>query len=386
VTYVEPDLINDETTVAEGLLAGLADRIEGWQAAEGHIETALAEALGAIVATAITVLKASVQDAYVGHGTLILGIPRGVESPASAISTWTLTAGHAGVTIAGGTEVELTLSTGGTSTFVVAEDVVVAPGVTTQTGVELIAEEAGPDHNGATNPASQFQLADVESVSVDAPATGGVDPEEPEDYVQRVADRARRLHAIPITPDDYAAFATDVAAVGRAYAVNRYDPANPGVDSAGHLTVIVMGEDGLNLSSGDKDTVDDYLNSIDRPLNVTTHVADPDRVNVTAAATVRATADADTADVQARAQAAIQAAIDPATFAADADRAFAGGFADTIPTELTIFDVSAAIDDLEGVAKVLAVTINGGEDPVALPGPLSIPQLSATPTVTVAAP
>jgi hypothetical protein len=142
------------------------------------------------------------------------------------------------------------------------------------------------------------------------------------------------------------------------------------VDSAGHP-----------LSAPVKTAVNAYFAQIDRPLNVTLHLADPAYVNVTVAATVRADVGVDHGDLQSRAAAAITDLLSDATW--DADTSAPGGWAAPRATQLTVFDVAGALDDLDGLAAVSAVTINGAVTPVALGTPLSLPNLTATPTVTV---
>jgi hypothetical protein len=386
VTYITPDIIDDETAVAEGSLAGIADRVDGFTPTDGHLESPISESVAVAIATAVVVLKDTVLDAYVGFGQRILGIPRIAGAVASAVSTWTVDATQiAPEGILAGTEVQLMGTDGQTKVFIVVEDTAVTPGPvpasTAVTGVLLAAVESGPEYNGATNPAQSEVLVGVISVSIDAPASGGADPEDPDAYASRAADRAQRMHTIPITPADHAAFATDVAVVARSAAVNRFDPADPLADSLGHITLYNVDAAGADLSSTDKGTVSDYFAAIERPLNVVIHLADPTRVPVTIAATVRAAAGTDPADLEARVADALTARVDPATF--DADPSAPGGWAKVRSSELTIFDLSAAIDDLEGLPSVVEITINGATDPVAMPGPVSLPDLTGPPVVTV---
>jgi hypothetical protein len=109
VTFIEPDIIDDETEVAEGILAGLADRIEGFSPVDGHLEAPISEATAVAIATAIVVLKDTVLDAYLGFGQRLLGIPRGAAGVATAVSTWTVDATQiAPEGILAGTEVQIT--------------------------------------------------------------------------------------------------------------------------------------------------------------------------------------------------------------------------------------------------------------------------------------
>lgn len=379
MTYLTPDIVNDETSVAEGILTALADRVDGFEPSEGGLVTPISEAHGMAIATAITALKETAQDSYMGFGERILGIPRRPAGVATALSTWTLDTVD-GLLIPAGTEVVGTKPDGDTVTFVVPADVSVPAETTTQFGVQLVAVESGPESNGAVGAATADSLIGVASVSIDAPSAGGADAEEPDPYADRLADRAKRLHVLPVTPADYAALALDQPEYVTALALNRYDPASPGTDSPGHMTIVGRNDAGDAVSPANKSGLVAFFASIEMPLSVTVHAADVAYVNVTVAITVKAAADADPATVETNVQAAITALLDKASF--DVDEKEPGRWSKIRSTEVTVFDIAAAVDDLAGVVKVTSVTINGG-DSVALPAPVSLPNLTAPPTVTV---
>jgi hypothetical protein len=182
-----------------------------------------------------------------------------------------------------------------------------------------------------------------------------------------------------VTPEDYEAFALNQAGVERCKAVNRTDPGSPG-DQPGHITLYPVHADGSDLSSLERTDLADTFLATEKVVGATVHVQPVPRVNVTVAITVEATADAP-GSLATDVQAAITAALAPSAFAFDALEA--GKFARVAPTSLTIFQVSAAVDDLPGVNRVTAVTVNGGASPVSLPTPLSLPNLTAPATVTV---
>jgi hypothetical protein len=96
--YLDPELITDETAVAEAILAGLADRIdsaldldedEGWQPQEGSPETHFAESVGIVIATAMALVNDKERTDYSGFGSLILGLDRIAAEPAVGYTTWT---------------------------------------------------------------------------------------------------------------------------------------------------------------------------------------------------------------------------------------------------------------------------------------------------------
>lgn len=378
--YLDPDLIDDESAVAEGILAGIADRVPGFRPAEGHQSTPLAEATGIAIATAVRELKATVLDAYIGFGLRMLRLPRGAAGVATAVSTWTFDSDEE-LLIDAGTEVTASRPDGQLVTFVVLEDLEVPPGTDVVHNVQLAAIDAGPESNGAVGETEDVGLVGVVSVSIDAPAAGGADPEDAEEYVDRASDRARRMNAIPITPADYAAFALDLPIVGRAFAVNRFDPDDPLEDSLGHITLFPLDPAGALLTAPGKLELAAYFASFENPLSSVLHIADLAFVDVAPEATIKVAPDADPAAASAAAATAITDRLDPAVF--DADDRQPGGWAAVRSEEVTVYDVTAAIDDLPGLEKVTDVEVNGGER-VALPGPVSLPRLSAPPVITVA--
>lgn len=378
MTYLSPDIIDDETTVAQGILGTLAALIPGFQPSEGGISTPLAESTAIAIATAITQLKTEAQNAYMGFGQAILNIPRIAAGTATAMSTWTLDTSD-GFLIPAGTEVQAITPENMGVTFAVAQDVQVPAGTTVQGGVQLVAVEAGPDSNGAVGPATSDPLIDangngVASVTIDAPSAGGTDEEDPDAYAGRLADRAKRLHVLPVTPEDFAAIALDVQEYATAVALNRYDPANPGVESGGHITIVGRNASGDPVSAANQAALAAYFAAIELPNNVIVHATNPVYVDVAVTATITPTSDADQGAVQAAAEAAITGALDKATF--DTDAAQPGGWAKPRSTAITVFDIAALIDDLDGVAKVTDVTVNAGTS-VALPDPVSLPNLTS---------
>jgi uncharacterized phage protein gp47/JayE len=372
VAYIDPDVVADDTSQAEANLAAVADRIPGLSPRDSQLLTALCEAIGISIATALQNLIDQLAAAYEGVGELF-SVFRKVASEAEVESTWTSTVPLG--TIPAGTTVN-PANADGLVTFAVLQDTP-APTVVTS-GVPLIATEAGPAANGVSGAATTTELAGV-TIMLDGVSAGGDDEEDVADYRSRIRDHTQRTHGIPITPEDHAAFALDVPGVTRAVAVNRYDPTTGNMDAGGHVTVFADGPGGA-LGPAVLQDVADYFAAIDKVLGVTAHVASAAEVAVTVAVDAEARAGEDPDLLAADAAAAITAFFDRASF--DLDESQPGRWARPPSDSVTVYQVHRALEGLFDRLRVVSITINGGLS-VSLPGPLSVPALSAPPAVTI---
>lgn len=380
MTYLDPALIDDETTVAEAILAALADLLPGWEASEGHVETAQAEAIAIVAATIAALIKLREREDYAGFGENVLDLSRHPAGVASTIATITLD-DNSGGQIPAGFAFALTNPAGEEYGFATTTAAVVDPGEMIAYDVPVQALEAGPGPNGCVGVAiDRDTLAIVDSVEIIVAASGGSDEEPLANYVNRVADRARRVRALPITPEDHAAAALDVAWVVRALAVNRENPATPGVDAPGHVTIYAADIDGNPGSGPNLTALQAYYDAFETVRGTTVHVAAPGQVNAAVTADIRPAAGYTDTEAEDAATAAIQAALNRAAWNYDVD---APARWTPARSELSIYDVAALIDDLPQVAAVTDVTIGGGTAPIPVP---ATSLLRATPVTVTAAP
>jgi len=366
VTYLDPDVISDEGAVAEAILAAVADQIPGWEPSEGHIETALAEAQAIVTATVAALLKDEARDAYSGFAQNILGIARQAEGVAGAVSDWTMV-DAGGYLIPDGTQLIMDSPTGEKVGFATVGDVIVPPGDSSVLGVPVVALEAGPQANGLIGAAVAIDpVVGVASAALASVSAGGADAETIEDFVARAADRARRLRAVPITVDDFAALALDHESVARCMAVNLLDPDDPPgsgdePEAGGHVTVFPIDVAGQPIAGADIDEVEALLTGDERPLNVMVHVAEPTYTEVDVAISVRLEPGADPDAMATTVEDAVRAHLSPATWAIDATEPGRWRAPQTT-AERTIrhFDIAHVADSVPGVAGVTACTVNGG--------------------------
>jgi uncharacterized phage protein gp47/JayE len=378
MTYLDPEIISDEGAVAEAILASIADQIPGWEPSEGHVETALAEALAIVCATVAALVKDEGRDVYSGFAEAILGISRQAEGVATALSDWAMV-DDTGYLIPDGTQVFMRAADGSLVGFATVGDVTVAAGDTSAPGVPVSALEAGPAANGLTGVAAATDpVLGVGSVLLTTVSSGGADAESLADFLTRAVDRARRLRAVPITVEDFAAMALDHESVSRCMAVNLLDPTDPpgsgdDPDEGGHLTVFPIDEAGQAISAGAADEVEALLNGEERPLNITVHVWAPSYKTINVAITVRLTEGAEESAMQDAVEAAITAYLSPATWALDEEAAGRWLPPRTI-SERTIrsFDVAHVAALVPGVVSVSVCTVNGASS-VFMPGWAPLP-------------
>jgi baseplate J-like protein len=252
--------------------------------------------------------------------------------------------------------------------------------------VQVVAIEPGSVANGLLGDAASFEaLPFVANVTMTTAPDGGSEEETADDYLDRVVRTARRMKIVPVITDDYADQAIDNPSVERAVAVRLLNaevyPATP--NSPGHVTVFLADVNGQPVAAGVKTAVINDMMGTDRPLAVTVHAQDPTYTNLTIAVSIRLTLGADNPTTVQAVKDALTAAFSPANWRLD-DLA-PGRWrppATTNERTLTAYDVAAVVDDVDGVAAVTAATVNGGAS-VVMSGWAPLPNLTATPTVTV---
>jgi uncharacterized phage protein gp47/JayE len=378
--YVDPELLNDETAVAEGNLAAIRDLVPSWIPPEGGIETAFAEALAIGQATVASLVIDDERNRYAGFGEVVLSLPRGAAAPARSQATITAidTLGHL---IPAGFQFVCATPSGDPVPLITTVDALITAGATTVTGVLVQALETGIVGNGASGLAiDRDDIAFVQSIQLEQPTAGGIDEEALSDYVSRVVFAARRRSFLPITPADYARVTLDVPGVGRALAINRQNPATAPADAPGHVTIIVATSTGAVVPTLVKTAIDTYFASLDQVRGSIVHVVDVTIQSIAVAATVKAAPGVTSAAATAAATAAIQTLLSPATYNADPDAA--GGWKLGQGT-FTIFDVDRVLSLLTAsIAQVQAVTINGGTAAVTVPATALVTAGAITITVT----
>lgn len=359
-----PDQLIVDTALAQAKL-----NLPGWIPNEGDTEVLLIESLALEIAEAIVAVN-RVPGAVVQALLLLAGVSPDYGAPPSATATITF-GDDLGHTVPAGTRVHLRLSDGTSVTFLVEP-----PGLTVFPGddsgvVSLIGDSFTARANGVTAGAL-LEMADpvpfVDSVTLDTAVVDGRDPETDDQWRDRGVQRLSRLSDALVIPRQFQAAALERAEVAAALAIDNYDPVtgpDPG-DNPGHITVAVLGDGGAPLSVEAKDAIRIDLDA--RSVGVlVVHVVDATVVTVPVATTVIPIAGADFDVVTDNVQAAVAAYLDPLKW--------------TFGSTVYLNEMISLIDQVQGVDRVVTVTINGVAANYVIVGVAALPE-AGTVTVT----
>lgn len=366
MTFVHYPVQTDPASIATAILTDLVAR--GYVPRTADVVTGLAEAVGRRL-SATELLAGTVADEIVGAiGEQLDGTARLTGAPASALTTWALDTATA-TTIPAGTRVALTLGTA-LEPFELMAALAVPAGASVAAAVEVRALRDGTVLNGLTGPVRVLDLLrPVVLVTLDAPSSGGVDPEALGTYLTRYAAVRRLSSKAAIIASDFAALAVDDVQVHRAIGLERHDPAQlPPTGRNGHVTVALADEQGAPVPQSGKDRVAAMFDAA-RVVNRLPHLIDATYTQVTVQFAFVADASANPTVVRLDAEQRVRDLIDPARWAG-------GGETPAVWRDERLLrheDVVVAIRSTPGVDHTTSVTVNGGTSDVQLAGPAALP-------------
>jgi hypothetical protein len=376
--YIEPPITTEPDDLAEEAFAYLEDAIPGWLPAPGNLETWLVEANAQLAGELMDVASAVPTSIFRYYGATVLGLPPNEAQSATGTTTWTAR-DAAGYTIEAGTLVGIAAAGDELLPFEVQSGTVIAPGATTATGVIVVAVDPGTDANGLTAAPEVIDpldwVASVVLTGVPAATAGGVDEESDADYLDRLHELLGLLAPRPILPNDFAVLARSVAGVGRATAIDLYNPGPPVATNVPRcVTVVVAGDNGLAVGAGVKASVDALLQSL-REVNFLVFVIDPTYTAIAVTFTFTTYPAYTPATVEAAAEAAVADYLSPANFGRPPYGDDPGVW--IADTKVRYLEVAEVINRVEGVWYVASLTVNGGTVDVPLPGPGPLPMPGA---------
>lgn len=391
--YEPPDVELDEQAIAQQVFDDLATRSPGWTANDGNLDTWLIEAFAAIGA-AIRTLAADVPAAiFRTYGTQILGIP--IDPPLASQGTAHIEVTDSqGYTIEAGTQIAL-YATGSTQVgFETASDLVIAPGAFTG-DVAISCLVDGAIGNGLSGQADVLDpISWITLVTVAEPTYGGDDGQTDNTYLDNLSVLLKLVAIRPILPQDYATLALQNPAVGRAIAMDGYNPEDGTWGNERMVTLVLTDPNGQPTPSDVKAAVQAQLEDA-REVNFVVNIMDADYETVDVDANANGFPQFLNTAVESNIIAELTSFLSPATWrlgTLSADMA-AG---EVIPPPTTNYDpdtpagrqvirineIIADVDRVSGVDWVNAATINGAAVDHTLANPWTLPQPGAI-TATV---
>lgn len=377
--FVSIELDVDRGQARDNAFAAMAARFPGWSPNDGNLETwliaACADLAGDMMEAAVDVPA----EIFRAFGQKIAGVPTIDAAPAAANTTWT-TIDDSGYTIPAGTLVQIAATGSVSYAFEVQDEVLIDAGsTTTETGeVVLVAKVPGSAPNGLeSDPTLLDSLAFVDTITLESTVSGGVDAEDPDDYLDRLVEVIRLQSPRPILASDAAILARTIPGVWRATALDLYDPDTDTYDNERTVTVAVVDEDGEDCADAVKDAVEALLTA-EREANFVFHAIDPTRSTIKVSTTVTALEGFDPAAVAAAVEAALANYLSPGTWGlplatGDDPRAWRN------VTTVRRNELIALVDRVAGVDYVSALTLAKGSDSLAtsdvtLDGPAGLPE------------
>lgn len=356
------------TELVDRALLDAGAKFPGWVPRVGNTEVVLAESLALIVAEdvyAANRLPAGILEVLLR----LMGLTRSDGlAPTTTIKVTVVDA--AGYTIPAGTVFRL--DTGGDEPLLFATnvDLVIAPAATFG-NVAATATRATSEANGTaigTDVALVTSAFAVQAAELAAVVAGGADPEGTDDFLNRAIVRLDRLSSSLVLPAHFTAYVLEDPAVGRAFVVDNNDPSTGAGADPGHVTVVVADQGGAALSAPVMLELENEMEALAH-AGLAVHVIAPTVTAVAVTSTVLRQAGYTSAAVQANVVAALDAYLSPATWAWGA----------------TVYrnELLALLDGVEGVERVVSLTVPAADVALAGTGPLA--DLGAT-AITVNAP
>lgn len=376
--YVDLPIETEPIELADEAFAYLAARVPGWEPADGNLETWILEAAAQIAGEVRDVASQVPVAVFRYFGAQVAGLPP--INPAFATGEATITVTHDdGETIVAGTELMLRTATGERVAFATTEDAIIEAGDTSITAIGIVAIEAGAIANGLSGGAEPVDALDVlDSIVVPAATSGGADGETDDEYLARLVEELRLVTPRPILANDFAVLARRVDGVGRAVALDNFDPADPSTPADRMVTVAVTDETGQVVAAEVKTAVGEYLESF-RETNFVVNVVDPTVTAVTIDVEIVVQPGYDEATVTASVEDSIAAYADPARWGTPSYGDQELWINETVVRYLKVAQVAG---DAPGVLYVSDLQLDAGTTDVTLDGDVSLPD--ATINVTVA--
>lgn len=224
--YINPPFEADASTIEQNIYTYLQTYFPDFAPKDTHLIAIFNEALSQEISDLMRLAADVPPEIFLYFGKLVNIEPQ-FSAPATGSVTFTAIDTD-GYIIPTGTALRFLVSGDEYSAFLTQGDAIIPAGSTTVTGVQIAAIEEGTRSNGLNTAPQLLDVYDfVDTVTLDAPTSGGADADDIDEYLDKLANRLQLLADRPIVPVDFEVFAKAVIGVGRALAVDLY---HPGID------------------------------------------------------------------------------------------------------------------------------------------------------------
>lgn len=240
----------------------------GWDPSRGDQVDWLLRACAYIIAEARDTASEVPTSIFRYLGRWLVGLSAIGEESAEVTATVTAV-DSLGYTVPAGTRFRAKTTGDGGVVFTSILDVVIPPGssATADGEVQLVADVPGSGGNFdpgiVGEPLDSIPwitgVAFEDSGGSPVGASGGLDGETDDEYLERFARELQILTPAPILPGDIPPLVRRVPGVGRCLAINLYDPGTGTYDNEKTVTVVVMNDSGGPTSAPLKTAVENLL-------------------------------------------------------------------------------------------------------------------------------
>ncbi|HEX8762926.1 MAG TPA: baseplate J/gp47 family protein, partial [Candidatus Saccharimonadales bacterium] len=366
--------------LAQSVFSYIQGQAPNWQPQDGNLDVWIIRAVTALAAENRD-LASDVQDSiFRYYGATLVGILPLDATAAQGNTTWTAIDTQ-GYTIPSGTNVGIVDQSGNTQAFVTTTAITIPAGqnITATGAVPILATVPGSAGNNVGTAGGPVQLIDVldwvQSVSLVSPTVGGADAESDAAYLNRLTTRLSHLSQRPILPADFAYYALDATtAIWRAVAIDGYNPADGTYNNQRMVTVAAIDINGNAASATAKTAISTYLQA-NREVNFVVNVIDPHYTTINVAVTYHLEITYDQTATDNAVTNAINGYLSPATWGQDPTILENTQSQTWLETPTVYYnELLTAISNVVGVARVTALTVNGGTTDVTLTTPAALTQ------------
>lgn len=341
--FIEVPIDTDAPTLADEAVDRLSERWPDWEPNDGDLEVVMIETLAPMAENAAQALAQVPSAIFREYGTKLIGRPYdpGVRATGSLTFIFIDTVGY---TIPQDFEVDID----GFS-FTVDSETIVPVGSTTVSGVVVHASIEGADANGlvGSNIVPMTGLAGINTITLEAPTSGGEDPENDIDYQNALTNDLQLQAKTLVTTRDFEIWAMQKAGIGRAYAEHAGDRA---------VNVAIATLEGEVVATAIKT---DLLNDFNqyKLVNTVLTLNDPTYTTIAVTYTVKAIPGFDFTDLRARIDSMLADLLSPANWGRPKGSSFFSSWVnDPVVRSNLLID---RIGDVDGVNYVTSVAITG---------------------------